>query len=851
MGGTIVEIIIHQSLCGENSKKAWDLLQTTMPDTSIAKSIAFKADLQDQAGGVSWKPTIRGFMQDDYFLLMKTFPDKSPDVRPGRAFSHVLLISKKDIDSVVDIGSLFKYLPNYIDKSISLEPIKFNPKELSDITLPNRFQDRFNKVIHGFKKSNNFKNTIIWVGEENFEQAVFKFWQVLSSSEKEVVNIGIYFNVVAIPQEKLNFITTPENIESKFLSSGFCLVRRNDTQTLTDISEQFLAGYESAGQRIKAFQDTLETKQLSRNDIDKISIIIKTFEEIDSTTDLKKLNSLSHVIAEFSPDEKKGTAFKDRLVDKISHLVESGDVTDIPSVRKFNFKSFKNSEDRLVIAINNWLSRNLFSVSETKKKDFSPLFRQLRESVTTNWWTETITEGIKKYLSKISSESAKVVFNWLQTDFEIFKNIQSSIENSKESEKHFTSQLPANFDKSNFAAFKEFAVKRSWFKFHAKLLTLEYPFELALTEQLKIFSDYHARDGIEIIIAGIKPMAIVDFAIVNGDKRLIYLAGHLCVKEPSFLEKIDLSNENWNLIWSHALSEGLKLNKSFKEPQKKIFNLFDIVVDGQPMPEIIWEKISESVYANLLEYKNREDLWVKIPPKFKTKFLEKTSASLLESIQINPTVDIPNDRVLSDYITKYSIGLFLQTNPVKSALPIFYKYQGIPEHYISTYIKNYQGRISALEASRLGKLTYERKYKNVAYAIYYKASKTNNWRYALYECNNLLDFYAKAVISFWDTLSNINITEEQWWESAEEVICDLYPNGVSLVTIWKKAGGKESELLINTTAENVWHDILSRLRNNGVKNITMNSLLKEINKSYSNNEQFKIIYQLRNKFIKH
>lgn len=844
-----MEIIIHQSLCGENSKKAWDLLQTTMPDISIAKSIAFKADLQDQAGGVSWKPTIRGFMQDDYFLLIKTFPDKSPDVRPGRAFSHVLLISKKDIDSIVDIGSLFKYLPNDIDKSISLEPIMYNPKELSGITLPNGFQERFNKVIHGFKNSGNFKNTIIWVGEENFEQAIFRFWQVLSPSEKETVNIGIYFNVVAIPEGKLNFITTPENIESKFITSGFCLVRRNDTQTLTDISEQFLAGYESAGQRITAFQATLETKQLSRTDIDKIAIVIKTFEEIDSTNDLKKLNSLSHVIAEFSPDEKKGVAFKEKLVDKISRLIESGNVTDIPLVKKFNFRSFINSEEKLVNAINNWLSRNLFSVSETEKKDFAPLFRQLRESVTTNWWTEIIEEGVKTYLSKISSESAKVVFNWLQTDFEIFKNIQSFIESSNESEKHFISQLPITFDKSNFAALKEFAVKRSWYKFHAKLLTLEYQFELALTEQLNTFPDYFIKDGIEIVIAGIKPKAIVDFAILNGDKRLIDVAGQLCIKEPSLLDIIDFPNENSIKIWSVAISNGLKIDDSFKDAQKKIFNLFDYIVEGQAIPENVWEKISDSEFTNVLEYKNREIFWNQIPSKFLTTFLVNTSSSLLESIHRNPTVEIPNDEILSEYIINYAIGFFLQTNPIKNSLPIFNKYVSIPEHYITTYIRNYQGQISAIEATQLGKLVNSRSYKNVADAIYYKASKSNNWKFAMAECHYLLGFYLKAALAFSDTLEKVSITTDQWWESAEEIICDLYPNGISLAAIWKKAGGKESELLINTTAELVWRDALSKLRNKGYKNITMNSLLKEINKTYGENEKFKLIYQLRKNYI--
>jgi hypothetical protein len=846
-----VEIIIHQSLCGENSKKAWDLLQTTMPDTSIAKSIAFKADLQDQAGGVSWKPTIRGFMQDDYFLLMKTFPDKSPDVRPGRAFSHVLLISKKDIDFVVDIGSLFKYLPNEIEKSISLEPIKFNPKELSGITLPNGFQERFNKAIYGFKKYKDFKNTIMWVGEENFEQAIFRFWQVLSPSEKETVNIGIYFNVVAIPEGKLNFITTPENIESKFLTSGFCLIRRNDTQTLTDISEQFLAGYESAGQRIKAFKDTLETKQLSRTDIDKIAIVIKTFEEIDSTDDLKKLNSLSHVIAEFSPDEKKGIAFKNKLVDNISRLIENGGVTDIPLVKKFNFKSFKNSEEMLVNAINNWLSSNLFSVSETKKKDFSPLFRQLRESITTNWWTEKITERVKTYLSKINSESARVVFNWLQKDFETLKNIQTFIESSTESEKHFISQLPATFDKSNFAALKEFAVKRSWFKFHSTLLIQEHTFEIAIAEQLKVDTDYNYRDGLEIILNSVKPKAIIDFTVSNGDKRLIDISGKLCHEDSSQLEMIDFKNVYWQEVWLKSITNGNKILQGFKEPQKKIFKMFDDMIEGHSINQQLIEKIGDTEFGNILNYNKREALWSKFPSALQTKYLAKTSAALLESLSNDSTVEIPQDRILSDYIVKHAIGDFLyyNKNNIKSVLPIFYKFNQLSENSLKDYVSNYSGNIDVVDAIQLGKLVYSRSYSNVANTIHFKSSSYNNWKVALNECYLLLGMWEQMSLSLTGLIKNVTITEDQWWHNVEEIIVDLYQNQNSLVTIWKKAGGNEADLLMNTTPRNVWNNALFKLRQNKVKDISICNLLKEIIKDYKSNKRFEIIYSLRKSFI--
>jgi hypothetical protein len=844
-----VEIIIHQSLCGENSKKAWDLLQTTMPDISIARSIAFKTDLQDQAGGVAWKPTIRGFMQDDFFLLMKTFPDKSADVRPGRAFSHVLLIARKDIDSVVDIGSLFKYLPNEIDKTISLTPINFNPKEVSGITLPNGFQERFNKAIHGFKKASDFKNTIIWVGEEKFEQAVFRFWQVLSLSEKEILNFGIYFNVVAIPEGKLNFIATPENIESKFLNGGFCLIRRNDRQILTEISEQFLAGYVSAGLRIKKFQEAIEAKQLSRADIDKIAIVIKTFEEIDSTDDLKKLNSLSHIVAEFSPDEKRGIEFKEKLVDKISKLIEEGDVTDIPLVRKFNLKSFKGSETKLTIAVNNWLDNNLFSLNETKKKDFATLFRQLRESTTTNWWSKKITDRVKTFLAKINSESATVVFNWLQTDFETFKNIHANIDSSKESEKHFISQFPTNFDKSKFVALKEFAVKRSWYKFHSTLLIQEHPFELAIAEQLKIDTDYNSLDGIEIILDGVKPKAVVDFAVSNGDKRLIDISGKLCNEDTSQLERIDFKNVHWQEVWLKSIDKGNEILEGFKEPQKKIFKMFDDMIEGNSINQQLLEKISDTEFANILNYKKREKLWSKFTSALQTKFLSKTASALLESLSKDSTVEIPTDKILSDYIVKHAIGDFLYYNRsnIKSAIPIFNKFNQLPENSLRDYVSNYSGNIDVIDATQLGKLVYSKRYSNVAEAIHNKSNSYNNWKVALNECYLLLGMWTQMSLAWSGLIKDVKITEDQWWNALIEIACKLYGGGPKESKIWTEADGEEYDLLTVGTGKELWIAALRKLRYGGCHGITIDKLLKKMMKEHKRNEELKTINDLKNK----
>ncbi|MCH8034201.1 MAG: hypothetical protein IH950_10675 [Bacteroidetes bacterium] len=842
-------MIIHQSQCGENSKKAWDLLKTTMPNISIAKSIAFKTDLQDQAGGVAWKPTIRGFMQNDYFLLMKTFPDKSPDVRPGRAFSHVLLISKDDIDSIADIGSLFKFLPDEIDKSISLEPISFNENEASGIKLMPNFQNRFNKAIHGYVRASSFKNTIIWVGEENFEKAVFKFWQILSPKDKENLNFGINFNVDAIPDDHLNFITTPENIENKFMNRGFCVIRRNDTQTLTEISEQILAGDINARQRIERFQDAIESKQLSRANIDKIAIVIKTFEEIDLIVDFKKLNSLSHIIAEYSPDEKKGVALKAKLVDHISKLIQEGDVTEILLTKNFKIKSYRDSENTLTLSVSSWLTKYLFSVTETKKKNFSSLFKNLSESAKSNWWTKLIDNRINKFLAEINSDSVSVVFNWLQSDFDIFKNIQSAIDSSKDSEYYFISQLPSNFDKSNFKALKEFAIRRSWYKFHSKILVLEHPFEKAISEQLEVDTDLSSVEGIEIIINGVTPRAIIDFTVSNGDKRLVVIAGRLCHEDSSLLENIEVSNGNWQEIWFESITNGNKVTEGFKEPHKKIFKLFDTIVDGNSVNENLLDKISETEFANLLNYKKREDFSNILSSTVKTKFLAKTSSALLESLSKDSTVELPTDKTLSDYIANHAIGDFLYYNRsnIKSVIPIFIKFNQLPETSLRDYVYNYTGNIDVVDATQLGKLVYSRSFDSVANGIYNKASIHNNWKVALNECYLLLGGYTQMSIKWSGLIKDVKITEDQWWSALAEIAYKLYSGGPKENKIWIEADGEEYDLLTVGTGKELWIAALNKLRNGGCVGITVKKLLKKMMRDHKRNGELKTLNELRNK----
>jgi len=845
-----VEIIIHQIICGEDDKGGYGLLKSTLSDLKLAKKIAFNTDIQEQTGNYQWISAIRGFVVDDYFLIMKTFPDRSTDVRPGRVFSHVLLIPKSDLINIVNLIPILELLPVEIDKEINVVPIFYKEESNFVTDTSYSYQGRFNKVIHGYVNAQDCSKTIIWVGVENFDTALSLFWKILSVEEKEVLNFGLNFNADAIPKGKFNFINIPENIESKFLNKGYCLVRKNDSYVLTKIFEQLIAGDPKAYERISKFKTKIETGDLSRDAVNNIGKVLNTFENIDTISDLKRLNTLSHVVAEYSPLKDKGVPFKAKLLDKICDLVSFCDVSELHIVKTFKTNSFESSEEKLSQSINKWLENLLFSEKETRTKNYSLLFDKLNGN--SNWWTVNIKHQLDVFLLSIDANKALIVMNWLNQDISILDIIESAIDSSSESENSFTIQLNSRYNKSHFQSLQSLALNRKWLKFHAKLMILEYSFEQALSKQLVVDNNDDYFEGINELITNRPPISVISFTINNGDNRLIEVCGEYCHKDNSLLNNIDVSNFYWQEIWVCAINRGNELNDGVLNPIEKVFQLFDLIIDGKEYNKDLIDIISESEFGNILDYPRRNILWERLSEKSIKNFIEKTSSKLLELLSINPTHVVPDDKILSDYIISNGISTFLyyNRNKVRSVLPIFSKYSQLNERVLKDYVYNHSQSIDATDAVQLGRLVQSRRFSSVAEVIYNKSSKHNNWKFALEECNQLLDYFTKALLAISGIISNVKIPTDEWWKSTEDIIVDLYPNGQAIKTIWNNAGGKESDLLINSTGVEVWHDLLIKLRRGFFKDIKMNSLLKEIKKNYyDSNERFKLIYDLRKNYI--
>jgi len=844
-----VKVIIHQSICGEVNK-AWGLIKTTLPDVSIAKSIAFRTDLQDQTSGVNWEPAIRGFLEGDFFLIMKTFEDTSPDVRRGRKFSHVLMIPKKEIVGIDNIKQIISLLPQEINKNTDLEPISIEISSSNAVCIADAIRGKFNKLINGYLNIKTYKNTLIWIGQEGFDTAVIELWKRLTVIERQNFHFGIAFNNDHKEADSVSLIAVPESVQSKFVKSDFFIIRKNDNHEPTELIEQLLIGDESVQQRISSFEKTIGSKPLSRDDIAIIAKGIDTFEQVDIVKDLKKLNTLSHIVAQYAPSDEQGTDFKQRLLSKIIQLAESVNFSDLNVLRNFKTESFKNSKKTLSTALVDWIKKYIFS-NDDKSVVYTLFFIQLKKS-NLNWWDKVITQELESYLVIIQASKITTVYVWLMESPSILSIIKSFIDKSKNAESCFIEKLPKKISKELIEELQEFSISNNWLRLYAHLLDRQFELGTALTELFKIDKDENYFEAIEAIIAGNDDNSVIDYAVNTGESRMIKIAGKICHKVPKHLKKMNVLNANWQLIWVDAIQNGSEVKAGLKEPEIQIHKLFDNLIGGNVVSERLIDKISQSEFGNLLTYPNRAVLWGKLSLSVKNNFLIKTSAALLEQLSKNSTIEIPDDTVLLDHISRKGVFDFLyyNRNNIKSVIPVFEKFSQLSDNNLRDYLSNFSGQIDAIDATRLGKFIAVRHFSNSAYTINSKASKTNNWKYALTECHHLMDFITKGILSFSGILSTVKISTDQWWQSAEELIIELYPNGTSLTTIWKKAGGKESDLLVKGTSSEIWSDVFYKLRKEHFKGITMNNLLKEVKKQYGENQKFKIIYDLRKNFIK-
>ena len=844
-----MKVIIHQALCGENEddkSSGFSLLKTTLEDKTLAKKILPKTNLADlPSSGINWIPAIRGFLVDQHFLIIKTYPDNSPKVRTGRLFSHALIINKDDIDSINDISTLLVYFNEQINKDLAISPIEYQ----SNNHFQSNYTSREKKVAQGIVSD---KRNIIWLGQSGFEDMIGKIWRGLDMGTRCKLNFGIQFNPTQVSIDKFNILATPENIAIQWRNrTDFYLIEPQELDTALSLATKSILGDDGAKAQLKDFGNKIEALSPSIEHLETWEWCIKATEFIEKGQENKFADviQLLMLTCTYSKDKNKGDAFKQKVLGVLINLLKTtSDTSEILSLRDVDFDAIKNANSILQQTLMEWCNEHLFDEKFNKNNPCISVVDKLSDAKhTSTWWRESIKESLTNKINHWKKDYAKICWLWFNEALHTLNTLFPFLsENNKQIEQDLIDAFPCNVAANLLLDIASFAAKKRWYKLHAVAICEQHKeVHIILNQQLAVDKDENSTDGFEYIASYFRPLDFIRETVHLNDERLWVISGQMLSKT-NFIERLDISYYGWHKIICNALLQGTPIEDLFQYPEFFTYNTLDTLLQGNEVPEEVWPLIIKNQLTDIYDYEQRRKAWDILPSNVKKDFLQVTASIYMKLDDSNANLETE----LQDYLngSTFLQEYFNQNKRNLSAiLRLFNKVNVTNQTLLANFIYGYNEQLSQTEATSLGKIVYQKRWTTCADNIYDKAKYNYSYRPALQECYLLLDRWKKFNISLFGYISSISISEEEWWTELLVVACNLFPKGPNDGDLWEKADGKASDLHHNTTGEDAWRKALAKLRKGGCKNISVPKLLNAMKDKYYINQELNSLIELYKK----
>lgn len=823
---------IHQAIYGEKSGHA--LLHGTS-DNALLKRISGSTDLIDRPdGGILNAPVIRGFFTEDHFLLIKYFPETSKTARRGRVFSHVLIIEEKDLQTLDNICDLFQFHMDEINKEVDLSSIEFESLAIKSNSNPSHKElIATNSVIQG-----QDDGTIVWVGDKGYWDWIAKIWSKIPLTTKKNIQIGWAFNPRKIKENKLSMVYIPEEAQTAWSrESTFQVINNvsNEGQN-HDLVDWFLTKEDSSEILDKLMSDFEPT-------LDSISELVtfydlgEVYNNLDDTPSINELLVFSDYVSRVLPNEKIGRKGKNRLLTKIAELIPSSDKRIIKALYHQSLKGYAKGAHLISSALRNWLNKNLFLTSETN----GDVILQALIDKEDNWWCKEVLAFVASELKSESFRNSASIWRWLLSNNQLVEKHQLWLPIEIE-DKLFLS-VP-KIEQDSLEPILKLAKEKKWIRIHANVASRYLETSDAINRQLELDTDQDYYAGIREILKHIKQRDFVNEASKKNDERLFELSAELLIEDPSLVVFFDPISSGGQVIWDKSTSLGNDIWEGISDINQVLENAMDRLIGGTSFNISLLTKISNSNKSSLLNYKNRNTIWNFLPQKAKENFLENTCLDAADQLASGKVKlkDLEHE-IQAAFNQNSFVNKIIEGNDitVDSKIRLFEILPSMGEDQLKSLLEG--NRFNDIEARTVGQLINVNSWTSTAKFVYQKLNLRSDLLPVLKECYRLLGFFQKIAIS--DTLNKKDaISDDELWENLEAIIVELYSSYTSLSTLWKKAGGKESDLLSNESAAITWGNALHKLRRNQFAEISTSDLLQEINKSYEHNPKFKAIYKL-------
>ncbi len=846
-------ITIHQAFYGEVNR-AHSCIKQTISDPELNSFlIAFTDRPAAVPPGVNLLPYLSGSAVAKYYILTKTFPD-STATRAGMVFTHVLIFKQAEIVAIDNLQSVLSLFVETTDnKKDELKELEF---EISDINFnatskhqPKYIQEVVSAFISGIRP-------ILFSGDiPSFSNALQQIWNSPNVPSRKTLKFRTSFTLADI--ENVNDLTIV-SIQKDFLPKwqGKMIIHGGSQEIveITSHSEALFLGYKEEN----PFYNFLVELNVNLTEVQgygQYEKIFNNYVSIDKIDDANILRQDVRVLSKISSSPNDGIRVKEKFIERLSTLLQSKKDINLKALRNLDWSAFVDGERKGKRIVSLFIASELENPNQNQFQHLAELIDLSVAEEDKNWWHNSINETVGASFKKQNETSLANIWQVINSSEKTLKNLLSLISSAKDCEIVLRKFLPDKLRADTCNVLAPIAVKKNWFLLHADILLQQHSVEGSLKKQLEVEENLSLADsvGVKYLVQKLSPIRLLQLTLMTCNEKLIELSAGAIINNVSLLKDIDLAVSCWLDIWTSLVLSTRKVFSGLTgKEQAIVFSVLDLIVNGKAVNDTLVGLIADTAFADISDYKNRSRVWGEVNQLHKEKFLAPTTQSVLKNLMSGKTGPESieseiSDRITSDaFLTKF---LDAYRNDFGPVLTVYNSFHNLKDDFLADYISYYSGTITTTEATELGNLLKNNGFTNSAYAVSVRASKSNNWRFALASCHHLLSFARKGWLYLSGIFSEVHLSEDQWWESLEDLITELYPNAASLTTVWKKSGGKESDLIMNATPSNVWSDVLYKLRKNRFKDININDLMKEVNKQYGDNQKFKIIYDLRNKFI--
>lgn len=816
-------IVIHQAIYGEvlGKTSGHDLLTASDEKKELFRRVSGYTDLADRPeGGVLSGPVVRGFFAEDHFLLIKTFPDKSPELRSGRVFSHVLFIPKADLHRVHNLSDLFQFHLPGIQKEAEMHPLEYHSQEAMPTT--GAVDEKEAAATNALLQNEPF----VWLGEKGYWEWMARIWPQLPTGVRHTLKIGAAFGPSYAKNEYLNLLYIPEDAKTLWERHSFRVIDFGETETLQSAAAHWLVGNTKEAAPFQVLIDDFAPKIESIELLNQLQDYGKAYHQSDNHPELNHLLVLAHFVSQISPNERVGIKGKNRLMTAILQAIPSAPVNKFTALIYQSWKGFPNAMTSVSDAVCDWLTNHL--LQEKHAKESGGVLVKALVAENRNWWTKTVLDYVNNRLKKRQPSDAPVLWQWMKNELALIAQHNAWLPGDAENE--LTQKIP-KLETAIAEAVLHMAKQKGWLVLHAKVAAQCYSAEKAIQAQLRIDADEDHTVALQALSECIKDSSFVPVVAEYTDARLHQIAGKLIAGNSRLLKGIDIASQGWQRCWEAAIQHGSEVWSGISNPQHTLFEILDYLLAGNAFSKPLLNAMSTGKHSSLKDYPERASIWLELPVKARSGFITATLAELIDELAIgrlhyNDLESELKKGVQSHEVQQQIIGS--KTIPLIKIIRLFDILPGLEAQHAIQLMQAH--RFSSKEADGFGQLVSKKKWETVVEALYDKRFQRKDLIPALLHGSHLLGFWQQVGLSVSGLKSDV-IARDEWWEELLSIAAKKYPYGPAQNGLWLNAGGKLEELhQQGVSGKQSWSFAINHIRMGGSP--SAKELLKEMLKEY-------------------